>query len=269
MSRKDVSRMGQMWAGLVALTACALAGTAMPAHAQDGETVRIAIEGAFPPFSYVDANKEMQGFDVDIANAVCAQAKLNCILVLQKWDDMIPGLLAKSYDAIVASMSITPERRKQIAFSVRYYNSPSTFIAAKESGIVKIDPKALNGKRIGATTTTIQSVYLDKNYKNTSEIVMFATSDAAYEALAGGSIDAVLDDKLAVLDWLTNTKMGRCCHFVGGDLNDNEDFGEGAGIALRKEDTALRESFNLAIQGIQSNGVYDEINSKYFPFSIR
>ena len=227
------------------------------------------MEGAFPPFNYLDANDTLQGFDVDIAKALCLTANLECTFLIQKWDDMIPNLLDKHYDAIVSSMSMSAERREKVAFTDKYYDSPSIFIVRKGSAIVSPTPDGLRGVKLGVTLSTAQAAYAEKFYKTTSIISVFPMSPDLYNGLASGSVDAIMEDKLAVYDWLTNTKAGQCCEFRGPDVRDVTFFGEGAGIALRPSDTALRDRFNAALATIKTDGTYDAINAKYFPFSIQ
>ena len=227
------------------------------------------MEGAFPPFNYLDANNTLQGFDVDIAKALCQTANLECTFLIQKWDDMIPNLLDKHYDAIVSSMSMSAERRTKVAFTNKYYDSPSIFIVRKGSTIVKPTPEALRGLKLGVTLATVQAAFAEKFYGATAKISIFPMSPDLYNGLANGSVDAIMEDKLAVYDWLTNTKAGQCCEFRGPDVNDVTFFGEGAGIALRPLDNALRDRFNAALETIKGDGTYDTINAKYFPFSIQ
>jgi len=253
---------------MVTFAALVLSGfAAQGAQAQD-QTVRIAVEGKFPPFNYLDSNGDLQGFDVEIAKALCAAMQSQCELVVHEWDDMIPGLLDAKYDAIVSSMSMSAERREKVDFTARYYDSPSTFITAKASSIQAFTPQDLSDKRLGITSSTAQEAFAQHFYGDT-EIVVFGSSPELYQGLADGKVDVILEDKLAAYDWLTNTKAGSCCEFRGDDIKDATYFGEGAGIAVRKEDTALLAAFNTALDTITGDGSYNMINAKYFPFPIR
>jgi polar amino acid transport system substrate-binding protein len=237
------------------------------AYAQEGP-VRIAIEGNFPPFNYLDANGELQGFDVEIAQALCATMKVECELVVQEWDQMIPGLVDKEYEAIVSSMSMSAERRKQAAFTHRYYDSPSVFITARTSELRAFSPQDLAGQKLGVTLATSQLAYAQDLYAS-SDITVFASSPELYEGLASGKVDAILEDKLAAFDWLNNTKAGQCCEFRSEDIKDATYFGEGAGIAVHKDNETLLADMNEALATITEDGTYNMINAKYFPFSIR
>ncbi len=237
------------------------------AVAKDWSTVRIGTEGAYPPFNSVDSNGKLVGFDVDIAQALCDHMKVKCDFIAQDWDGIIPALLAGKYDAIVASMSITAERAKKVAFTDKYYNTPAWFIAPKSAHITDTSPEALKGKIIGAQSSTIHANYLQDVYKG-SEIKLYGTQDEANADLASGRLDLVLADSIVLWEWTTKTDDGKCCEHVGKPLNDPKWFGSGAGIAMRKEDTDLKAMFNKALAEILADGTYKKINDKYFPFSI-
>lgn len=257
-------------AGMKALIFCftiGVFGQSLPVAA-DQPVTRIAVEGIFPPFNYLDSKNQLQGFDVEIANALCESAKLKCEFVVQDWDGMIPNLLEKKYDAIISSMSMSAERKQRVAFTDRYYDSPSVFVVKTRSKIRATDPEGLAKSKLGVTLSTAQASYAADHYKHL-ETVVYPSSPELYKALEAGEVDVILEDKLAIYDWLTNTKAGQCCEFRGPDIKDVRYFGEGAGIAVRPDDQALLAALNEALEAIQANGAYDEINAKYFPFSIR
>jgi len=255
---------------LTAASAAILAGMAgltlgLTAHAQTAATVKIGTEGAYPPFNYVEAGKPT-GFDVDIALALCERARLQCEIVIQDWDGMIPALLAHRIDAIVASMSITAERKKRIDFTAKYYDSPNSFMASKTDRVTDVSPAALAGKVIGVQGSTTHQNYIEAKYKNV-ELRTYATVDDASADLAIGRIDLVLSDKVLLDAWLKASSDGACCELVGPDLYDPL-FGDGQGIGVRKEDSALRDTLNAALAAILADGTYKTINAKYFDFPM-
>jgi polar amino acid transport system substrate-binding protein len=222
------------------------------------DKVRIGTEGAYPPFNMIDKNGKPDGFDVDIAKALCEKMGADCTFVTQDWDGIIPGLLARKYDAIVASMSITDERKKAVDFTDRYYSNSLRFIARKGSGI---DPNNLKGKSIGAQRATIAANYAE-GVKD-AEAKLYDTQENAYLDLSSGRIDLLVTDMLPGYDWL-QSEQGTGFEFVG----ENIDIDDKIGIAVRKGDDKLRESLNKAIAAIIADGTYAKINAKYFPFSI-
>jgi polar amino acid transport system substrate-binding protein len=142
---------------LVAL-ALAFAALAGIAHAEKKKLI-IATEGAYPPYNFVAADGSLQGFDVDFAKALCIKLDADCDIIKQDWDGMIPGLIAKKYDVIVASMGILPEREEKIDFSIPYYQSPTGLVASKAAAIKTgadgfVDPESLAGKKIGVQRAT-------------------------------------------------------------------------------------------------------------------
>lgn len=246
----------------ISLGVLALAFTAGTAAAKDWTTVRIGTEGAYAPFNFIDSSGELQGFDVDIAKAVCAKMEVECTYVAQDWDGIIPALTAGHYDAIFASMSITDERKQVIDFSRGYYYSPSAFVTAKDSGLAGSSPEDLAGKTIGAQSATIQAIHLEENYPDSSHR-LYPSQEEVNLDLISGRLDALLVDKLVAMDWLA-TDEGACCEFVGDDVP----IGGSVGAGVRQEDTDLRDMISAAIDAIKADGTYDAINAKYFDFSI-
>lgn len=244
----------------------ALTFAAGAAQAEIGKVV-IATEGAYPPFNFVDANGELQGFDVDIAKALCEKMQADCELVAQDWDGIIPGLLAKKYDAIVASMSITEERKQKVDFTGKYYNTPAKFVAKKGSGI-EISEEGLKGKIIGVQVSTIHENFARDTFGEVAEIKAYDTQENANLDLVSGRVDTIIADSVALDEGFLKTDMGKDFEFIGPDFNDPKYFGTGAGIAVRKGEPELLEALNAAIKAIREDGTYKKINEKYFPYDV-
>ncbi len=244
-------------------TAFLLAMVGVSAQAAD---LRVGVEGAYPPFSWKESDGTLKGFDIEIAEAVCAELKRKCVLIEQDWDGMIPALLAKKFDTIIASMSITEERKKRVDFSDKYYNTPAKFVAKKGSGL-KITKEGLKGKRIGLQRGTTHQCFMEKMFPDV-ELVLYGTQDEVFQDLAIGRIDAQFSDSIAADDGFLKTDAGKDFEFTGGDQHDEACHGPGAGMAVRKADTALRDDLNKAIKALRANGTYQKINAKYFDFDI-
>jgi len=249
----------------VAVVAMMILGTSVSAN--EWNKIRIGVEGAYPPFSEVAPDGTLKGFDIDIARALCEEIGAECVLVPQDWDGIIPALLARKYDAIIASMSITPERKKKVAFSDKYYNSPAKFARKKGSGIT-ISKAGLKGKTVGVQRATTHDSFITAEYGESVEIKRYGTQDEAYLDAIAGRVDLLLADSIAMDDGFLKTDKGKGWEFVGPGLNEEKYFGVGAGIAVRKSDGELAKLFSLAIKVIRSNGVYHMINGKYFAFDV-
>lgn len=241
--------------------ACAFAGSALAA-----EKLVIGTEGAYPPFNSLTADGSLVGFDIDIAKALCEEMKVECTFVAQDWDGIIPALQAKKFDAIVASMSITAERKEKVDFTNKYYNTPPSIAVLKTSPLTQATEEGLAGKVLGAQASTSHSNYAEAKMKK-SELKLYPTADEYKLDLANGRVDAVIDDVIVLSDWLKSAD-GACCKLLGVLPPDPVINGEGAGIAVRKGEDALREKFNVAIAAIRANGKYKEINDKYFTVDV-
>jgi len=252
---------------LFTIIAAALAVALVAGAAEAGQKVKIGTEGAYPPFNSIDKDGNLVGFDVDIAKAVCAAAKFECEFVVQDWDGIIPGLIAKKYDAIVASMSITEERKQKVGFTDKYYNTPAKFVARKGANL-QITKDGLKGKVVAVQRATIHENFLRDNFGDVVTVNSYATQDEAYLDLVSGRADAGIADSVAIMDGFLNTDQGKDFQFYGPDFNEPKWFGEGVGIAVRKGDKELLEQLNAAIKKIRSDGTYKKINAKYFDFDV-
>lgn len=236
------------------------------AQAKEWKQIRIGVEGAYPPFSKTEEDGSVTGFDIDIANALCAELKAKCTLVKQDWDGIIPALIARKYDAIIATMDITEERKKKVDFTNKYQHIPARFVAKKGSAYEASDA-FMKGKKVGVQRATTMDLYISDNYPS-AKIKRYGSADEAYLDLKAGRLDYVMADSAAITDGLLAKDGGDKFEFVGPKLNDPKWFGYGAGIAVRKQDQDLKEQLNKAIDAIRANGTYKKIQDKYFTFDV-
>lgn len=216
--------------------------------------VKIATESSFVPFSYKDANGQLIGFEIDLAHALCKEAKLDCEVISQDWDGLIPGLQAQKYDAIMAGMSDTAERRKVVAFSEPYYQNALVIVGKK--GVEK-GPDNLAGKAVATQRSTTASDYLAANFKQAIP-KLYDTQENAYLDLEAGRADLMLSDKAPVLSWL-KTEKGQGFEIKGQPIEIDDKIA----IAFRQNDPLVGK-FNMALSALKANGTYDTISQKYF-----
>ncbi len=234
------------------------------AAAQERMQLKIGTEGAYPPFNNLTADGKLEGFDIDIARALCEEMNADCEFVTQEWDGIIPALQAGRFDAIIASMSITDERREQVDFTEKYYNTPPAVVVPKDSDIESASVEALAGRSIGAQAATTHANFAEVTFVE-SDVRVYPTAEEYKLDMANGRLDAVVDDVIVLQEWL-DTPDGECCKVLDTLSPVEEIHGEGIGIAVRKGEDELREKFNAAIEAIRENGTYKEINDKYFSF---
>lgn len=236
---------------LAAAAILALSGSAM---AQD--TVRIATEGAYAPWNFLDDNGNPAGFEIELGNAICEKAGLTCEWIINDWDSIIPNLLAGNYDLIMAGMSITEERLATIDFTQNYFPpDPSKYVALAGSSF---DFAALSGARVGVQGGTIQASYADTNLGGANTIITFATADQAMADLAAGNLDTILADG-AYLEPVVAASNG-AIEFVGEDVL----IGGGVGAGLRKDEADLKAAVDGAITALKKDGTVDTIIAKWF-----
>ncbi|WP_375678414.1 MULTISPECIES: transporter substrate-binding domain-containing protein [unclassified Bartonella] len=230
----------------------------------NSQTLKIASDSSYPPFSYIDSNNKLQGFDIDISYALCKKMNVECTIVTQDFEGMIPGLLAKKYDAIVSSLSPTKERLQKIDFTDPYYNTALAVIVTKNSEIKEISTQAFRGKNLGVQSSTTQAAYAEDHYASEGvNIKLYPTATEVNRDLLSHRLDIIIFDKLKALNWLENE--GKDCCLLLGTL---EETNFPIAIALRQNNNDLKNSFNKAIEEIRADGTYEKIMRKYFTFDI-
>lgn len=246
----------------VALLALA-AAVAFPVHA--GE-VKVASEGTFKPFSYFTSGGELTGFDVELGQAICKAAGLDCVMVTMDYDGMMVALKEKKIDVIDSGMSITAKRKKVVAFTDRVRASGKRFVSCAPDKFTKIGPDDLKGAIVGTQADTSSADYIKAFYTG-SDIRLYKSMDEAFADLSAGRLDLALAQD-AVGYAFMSSPAGKGCAFVGNQLDDPKYFGEGVGLALRQSDTDLVAALNAGLHKILADGTYKAINAKYFPFSV-
>lgn len=216
-------------------------------HAQD--VVRMGTEGAYPPFNFINDDGDVDGFDIDVGNELCARAELTCEWVTNDWDSIIPNLVSGNYDTIMAGMSITDERDSVIDFTQNYLRpEPSAYLALSD----EVD---LEGGVIAAQTGTIQAGHVAETG---AVLVEFPTPDDTVAAVRNGEVDAVLADKSFL----------RPIADQGGDLRivgEDVFLGNGIGVGLRESDPELRDTLDAAIQSMKDDGSLNALIEKWLP----
>jgi len=251
---------------LKALLAAGVAAAALSAGAAAAEQVKIGIAAEpYPPFASLDSSGNWGGWEVEVINAVCAAAELDCVITPVAWDGIIPSLTGQQIDAIMASMSITEERLKTIDFSDAYYNTPAVIVADKSMDI-EATPDSLAGKILGIQASTTHQAYAQAHFTG-AELKVYQTQDEANQDLFAGRIDATQADSIAMADFV-NSDTGSCCEIKGAVADDPAILGRGVGAGVRKGDDALREALNKGIAAILADGTHEKITAKYFTTSI-
>jgi octopine/nopaline transport system substrate-binding protein len=270
----------------VAALAVGLAtGTAM---AKDWTSVRIATEGAYPPWNSTDSSGQLIGFELDLAEDLCQRMEVECEIVAQDWEGIIPALTAGKYDAIMAGMSITDERKEVINFSGSYANEPAYFAVRKDSDLAsyqtdmnladldEVDSQeqaaidalkeALDGKSVGVQVATTHANFLDAYMSDAVDVRTYDTQENLDLDLQAGRVDAAL---ASASYWvpIMETEKGADFTLIGPGLNGGP-FGEGVGVGVRQEDTDLVEMFNKAIDEAKADGTINNLAQKWFGFDV-
>lgn len=279
--KRFLCRLALAALGLLVLEASAFS-------ANDWHKIRFATEGAYAPWNFVEANGALSGFDVELTRDLCRRMKADCPIVAQAWDGIIPALNAGKYDAITASMVITPERRAVVDFTVPYAEDPRSFVVQKDSPLAKIaeinqtfyldkDPQGvqkaldalkpkLKGMVVGVQTSTTHVKFMEQYLKGVVQVREYKTSEDMMLDLGAGRIDAAFDG-VAFLSGALATPQGKSLTLIGPKF-DGGLFGDGSAITVRKTDTDLRDKINAAIAAARDDGTISKLSMKWFHVDI-
>ncbi|MDN3452177.1 MULTISPECIES: transporter substrate-binding domain-containing protein [unclassified Psychrobacter] len=254
-----------LWLAPLSAAVLMLAGcnnSSAPAENSDADSanetplnIKIATESSYKPFSYTDADGKLIGYEIELVDALCAQMKAECEVISQDWDGLIPGLNAQKFDAAIAGMSITPERKEVVDFSDPYFHS-GIILIGKKGDDLKVE--SLTGQPVASQRSTVASQYLQDEHSD-ANIKLYDTQDNAYLDLTSGRVRGMMSDKVTGSDWL-KTEAGKDYEVKGQEISTDDD---AMGIAFRKGDP-LAAKFNAALAELKTNGTYDQITGSYF-----
>jgi lysine-arginine-ornithine-binding protein len=247
----------------------AMLAIATSACAKDWTTVRFGVDASYPPFESKSTNGQLVGFDIDLGNEICKRLNAKCVWVESEFDGMIPALKAKKFDAVLSSMSMTPQREAQIAFSSKVFHTPTRLVAKKGSNL-QPTAESLKGKSVGVEQGTTQESYAKTTWAPLGvKIVPYQDQDQVYADLVSGRLDAALQDAVQADNGFLKTARGAGFTFTGGDLDDAKgSLGSGAAIGLRKDDVELKAKIDKALADMLKDGTYKKIEARYFTFDV-
>jgi polar amino acid transport system substrate-binding protein len=230
-------------------------------------SIRFMTEEDYPPFNFRGPGGQPIGFNVDLARAICVEIGVTCTVQVRRFDTLLAALSENRGDAIIASLAIAPELRARVAFTDRYYRTPARFVAQKSFPPEDLTPERIAGRRVAVVAGSAHEAYLRAFFAETA-LHSQPTVEAALAALKRGEADLVFADGIALSFWLNGTGSERCCEFRGGPFTESRYFGEGVGIAVKRDNDFLRRVLNYALFRLWEKGVIADLYLRYFPIGF-
>jgi polar amino acid transport system substrate-binding protein len=226
--------------------------------------IRFLTSDDYPPLNFERGDGSLAGFNVDIARAICEELVIGCTIQARRFDTLVDSLVDGKGDAVAASLAETPALRARIDFSAPYYTTPARFVTLRASTLADATSATLKGRKVGVIAGSAHEAYLRAFFPG-AEIAAFPQFSALTESLSSGGVDAAFADGLTLSIWLAGSSSADCCAFKGGPYTESKFFGEGVGIAVRKEDAALRRALDWALARLTVKGTFAELYRKHFP----
>jgi polar amino acid transport system substrate-binding protein len=228
--------------------------------------IRFLTEIDYPPFNYAGPDGNPAGFNVDLARMLCEEIKVACTVQMRRFDTLIDALNRNEGDAVIASISPSADMRQKVDFSDPYYRLPARFVSRKAVAFDEIKPEALEGKKVAVVAGTAHEAYLKELFTE-AELHPYPSQEAARAALKKGEVDLLFGDGVSLAFWLNGTDSANCCVFRGGPYTESRFFGEGIGIAVRRNNDLMRQAFNWALFRLWEKGRFTDLWLRYFPIS--
>jgi len=229
--------------------------------------IRFITEDDYPPFEFALPDGTLAGFNVELARALCEELRAQCTVQPRRWDTIIDALEQGRGDAAISSLAITSANRARVSFTAPYYKTPARFVARNSIEVSDLTPSALAGKQVGVVARTAHEAYLRQFFPGLA-IRSYQTLASLRSALKREEVDLVFGDGVSFAIWLNSTDASGCCAFRGGAFTEARFFGEGVGIAVRKDNQNLRRALDYGLKRLAERGVYADLYLKYFPISF-
>ena len=226
--------------------------------------IRFVTEDDYPPFGFALPDGSLSGFNVDLARALCEELRVQCTVQARRWDTMIETIEQSRADAAIASIAMTPANRARVDFTAPYYKTPARFVARAAVSLPDASPEALAGKTVGVVARSAHEAYLRAFFPRVN-VRVYDNALALRSALKRNEVEIAFGDGVAFALWLNGTDATGCCAFRGGPYTESRYFGEGVGIALRKDNQAMKRALDYALKRVAERGVYADLYLKYFP----
>ncbi|MBN8533119.1 MAG: transporter substrate-binding domain-containing protein [Rhizobiales bacterium] len=226
--------------------------------------IRFLTEEDYPPFNFTGADGQLQGFNIDLARAICAEIGASCTIQPRRWDLLLPALDSDGGDAVIASHRIDADLRRRFEVSAPVYRVPARFAGRRDGLIRAVDTATLQGRTIAVVGGSRHEAFLNAVFPAV-KIERHATTERALEAMRRGQADLAFGDGIAVSFWLNGSESLDCCSFIGGPFTESRFFGEGAGIVMRLGNGELRQVIDFALWRISRDGRFAKLYLKHFP----
>ncbi len=228
--------------------------------------IRFITETDYPPFNFTGPDGNPAGFNVDLARMICEEIKVTCTIQMRRFETLVDAINANRGDAVIASMSVTPQTRARLDFTDPYYRAPARFASRRDAVMPEVRPEYVSGKKVGVITGSAHEAYLKSQFTD-AQIIGFPNDEGLRAALRRGDVDFIFGDAISLAFWISGTDSGDCCAFSGGPFIESRYFGEGIGIGVKRGNDVLRQAINWAMFRLWEKGRYTDLWLRYFSVS--
>ena len=233
---------------------------------KDVERIRFLTDSDYPPFNYFDEEGALTGFNVDLARAICDELVVECDIAPMEWEELVPALKRGDANAVIASIRPSENTLKDLDFTESYYHTPARFMTRRGETVI-LSPDGLKKKKIGVLKGSAHEVFL-RDFFGDADVKPYERAVQSMLALKQGAVDLVFGDGISLMFWMNGTASERCCEFAGGPYLEAKYFGEGVGIAVKRDDRKMREILDYGLERVRQSGRYEELLRRYFPMRL-